>query len=323
MPADLFDRIAPGAWPVMFTPFTPAGYVDYQALDELADFYVDAGVAGLFVNCLSGEVFHLQWKEMVEIARRVALRVGGRAGVVSGANMGDTLEDQARCVDTMFGTGVDACVVILSALPSPHDLAGQLLELCDMTSAPLGLYECPVPEHRLLSPEEIGRIAPCGRFYFMKETSRSAAVCGEKVRAARDTSLKIYQASFKETPESLVLGAAGHCGVIANICPELTAALCGPARTDPRLREDVFRSLLAAHGAMTKRGYPASGKYILGKRGLSLSDFTRTLPPDAFTDDDRRALDAFFDGFDFLRPTPDRFAELPADYYETRSENSD
>jgi 4-hydroxy-tetrahydrodipicolinate synthase len=102
------DRIRPGAWPVLFTPFTPTGAIDYDALDELAEFYVEAGVAGLFASCLSSEVFDLTRDERLEINRRLVRRVGGRVGIVAGGNFGATLEEQAAGLQEAYESGVDA-----------------------------------------------------------------------------------------------------------------------------------------------------------------------------------------------------------------------
>ena len=39
-----------GVWPVMHTPLDSEGAVDYHDLERLVDFYIEAGVAGLFVT---------------------------------------------------------------------------------------------------------------------------------------------------------------------------------------------------------------------------------------------------------------------------------
>ena len=58
-----------GVWPVMLTPFTESGRVDYTALEALIHWYEKAGVDGLFAVCQSSEMFLLSLKERVELAR--------------------------------------------------------------------------------------------------------------------------------------------------------------------------------------------------------------------------------------------------------------
>ena len=47
-------------WPVMLTPFTERGEVDYNALERLIAFYEEGGCSGLFAICQSSEVFRPQ-----------------------------------------------------------------------------------------------------------------------------------------------------------------------------------------------------------------------------------------------------------------------
>ena len=46
-----------GLWPVMITPFTDAGEIDYASLEALIEWYERHGAAGLFAACQSSEIF--------------------------------------------------------------------------------------------------------------------------------------------------------------------------------------------------------------------------------------------------------------------------
>ena len=61
-------------WPVMLTPFTASGEVDYDALARMIDWYEEAGTTGLFAICQSSEVFYLSLAERVKIASFVKKR---------------------------------------------------------------------------------------------------------------------------------------------------------------------------------------------------------------------------------------------------------
>lgn len=45
-----------GVWPVMLTPFTTDGAIDWEALDLMIDWYLEQGIDGLFAVCLSSEM---------------------------------------------------------------------------------------------------------------------------------------------------------------------------------------------------------------------------------------------------------------------------
>ena len=292
-------NVKPGAWPVMYTPFTESRAVDFDAVKEMTEFYVTTKVSGIFAAALSGEVFDLSFDEALEIGRQTVRQAGGRIGVVVGANVGSSLEEQAANLARMQEAGVDAAVIILSRLPSAADLEGQLLKLTDLTSGPLGIYECPSPEHRQISTETVRRIANTGRFHFMKETSRDAGACGAKAQAAKGTPMRVFSATLSITPQAIDLGADGHCGTVANVCPELTKIMC--ETKDKAEQERVHKSLETINGIVVDDGYPSSGKYFLQKRGLHLTTVSRSGVRGEFTDEVRKRLDELLKRIDFQR----------------------
>jgi 4-hydroxy-tetrahydrodipicolinate synthase len=296
-------RINKGAWPVLLTPFTEKNKLDLEALEELIEFYIQAGVGGIFPVCLSGEVFHLSMQEKINISYKCAETAKGRISVVAGGNFGDTLEEQADTINRISETGVDAVVALISILPSAENLAEQLIRLAQMTSVPLGVYECPCPEHRILTPEDVRKISKTQRFIFMKETSCDIKLYGQKLQAAQGSPLLVFQANLSNLPRSLELGSPGTCGVIVNVCPELSAAFCDPQTIDSQVRKDIFNSLVAIHDIMTTHVYPVAAKYILQKRGLKLTTVTRCVDMKNFKEEDRQIIDKFLTDFDFTKPS--------------------
>ena len=90
----------------------------------------------------------------------------------------------------------------------------------------LGLYECPLPYHRLLSIEETKWAAETGRFVWMKETSENPKIFSQKVHAAQNSLLKILNADARFLLESLNDGGAGYCGIATNFFPNLLSWMC-------------------------------------------------------------------------------------------------
>jgi len=89
-------RIPDGVWPVMVTPFRADGAIDWEALPAVVDWYVDAGVTGLFAVCLSSEMYELSPTERLELARAVVTHAAGRVPVVATGTLGAS---QAERID--------------------------------------------------------------------------------------------------------------------------------------------------------------------------------------------------------------------------------
>ena len=87
-----------GVWPVMLTPFTVEGAIDWDGVDVLTDWYIDSGVAGLFAVCLSSEMYELTDGERLALAKRVAKRVDGRVPVMASGTFPGATENQAAFV---------------------------------------------------------------------------------------------------------------------------------------------------------------------------------------------------------------------------------
>ena len=81
-----------GVWPVMLTPFTDDNRVDYDSLEKLINWYIENGVAGLFADCQSSEMFFLSLEERVELARGDEEKAAGRTG---GTGQGESI---AGCI---------------------------------------------------------------------------------------------------------------------------------------------------------------------------------------------------------------------------------
>ncbi len=192
--------ISAGVWPVMLTPFTSDGAIDWGGVDALTDWYISAGVSGLFTVCLSSEMYCLSDDEKLSLAQRVVKRADGRVPVVASGTFDGAIEDQAEFVLRVAGTGVRAVVVLVCRIAGEEEnddiwraKSERLLDLTE--SVPLGLYECPGPYHRLLSPELLSWAASTGRFVFHKDTSCAIDPIRAKLDVLKTSSLKWFNAN--------------------------------------------------------------------------------------------------------------------------------
>ena len=259
----------------------------------MASFYVSAGVSGLFALGTSSEFLTLEDSERFLLGQRAVEVCKGRIPVVAVGNFGSTLEEQAASITRMSEHGVAAVIVATSILPSADDLDGQLLRLAELTTAPLGIYECPVPEHRVLSPQQVRRLAVTGRFVFMKDTCRDMVPFAAKLAFAEGTALKIFQANLRILLPSLEAACHGFCGVVPIVAPELSQQVCDVDGFDADTRQRAYEKLMRMQDVLTAHRYPASAKYMLQRRGPHLTTRCRIVPPESFSQEDREALDRF------------------------------
>jgi len=268
-----------GVWPVMLTPFTVEGAIDWDGVDVLTDWYIDSGVAGLFAVCLSSEMYELTDGERLALAKRVAKRVDGRVPVMASGTFPGATENQAAFVKEMADTGVDGVIAIVCQLAGQGDSdevwkanAERLLE--QTRDVPMGLYECPSPYHRLLSPELMGWCGSTGRFRFIKETSAGMEQKTPKLEALQGSPLGFYNAGAATLLASLKQGGDGYCGTGANFFPDLFVWLCSYFEAEPEMAADLQRFLSIAQ-MVVKNKYKTSAKRYLAMQGMPIQPVCR------------------------------------------------
>ncbi|HIQ73532.1 MAG TPA: dihydrodipicolinate synthase family protein [Candidatus Cottocaccamicrobium excrementipullorum] len=260
------DRFPNGEYPVMLTPFTDKNEVDYEALEKLVDWYIQNGVAGLFADCQSSEMFYLTLKERVEIAKAVKKFAAGRVPVVASGHISDRLEDQVEELTAIAETGVDAVILLTNRLAKKESSEEEWLEhLKELLSRlpgeiPLGFYECPYPYKRIISVENLKWCADSGRFYFIKDTSCDLQCIKGKMEVIKGSQLKLYNANTSTLLESLNMGAAGFSGVMANFHPQLYAWLCRNFDRQPE-RARLLADFLTVASLIERQVYPVNAKY--------------------------------------------------------------
>lgn len=270
-----------GVYPVMLTPFTENNEVDYEALGKLIDWYIEKGVNGLFADCQSSEMFFLSLEERVKIGEFVKKHADGRVPVVTSGHISDSLEDQAKELTAIAGTGADAVILLTNRLAKENESDEVWLEnlkkLLEMIpkDVPLGFYECPYPYKRIISPELLKWCADTGRFYFIKDTSCDIENMKAKLEVIKGTNLKLFNANTSTLLETLELGASGYSGVMANFHPELYVKLCNIYKENPSKARKIADFLTVA-SLIERQVYPVNAKFYQKSIGNFNSIMTRT-----------------------------------------------
>lgn len=270
-----------GVWPVMLTPFTDNNKVDYESLGKLIDWYIDNGVAGLFADCQSSEMFFLSLEERVKIASFVKERAAGRVPVVASGHISESFDDQAEELNAIAETGVDAVIMITNLLAKEEESDEIWLEnlkkLLDKLpeNLALGFYECPYPYKRIISPELLKWCADTERFYFIKDTSCNIENIRAKLEKIKGSHLKLFNANTSTLLETLEMGCSGFSGVMANFHTDLYVWLCENYDKEPE-KSRILADFLTTASLIERQVYPVNAKYAQQKMGNFSSIYTRT-----------------------------------------------
>ncbi len=283
-------QIRKGIYPTMITPFKKDHELDKEAIAEIVRFYLVNGIQGVFAVCQSSEMFFLSLEERIALAAEVVkqnqriaaeLKKEPMSVVVSG-HTSPTLKAQIEEAKRIYETGADAFVLVSNRL-DPEREGDTVFKkntetfLKETEGMPLGIYECPYPYKRLLSPDLLKWCESTGRFLFMKDTCCDLEQLEAKIKVVKNSDMYLFNANAQTLLPSLRMGAAGFSGVMANFHPDLYVRLY-----EMYIRHDPMAELLQdflTFGALSERSaYPVTAKYHMNLIGIPMETITRARP---------------------------------------------
>ncbi len=254
-----------GIVPVMLTPFTDGGEIDYAGLESLIEWYIANGADALFAVCQSSEMQYLSLAERTALARFVIKATAGRVPVVVSGHISDTLDQQVEELAAMADTGSQALVLVTNHLDPKREgtatfrqILGHVLNKLP-TDLPLGLYECPAPYRRLLSDDELQICLDTGRFCLLKDVSCDLPTVERRLQIAKNTGFAVINANAAIARDAMRAGSPGFSGVFTNIHPDLYRWMRLSGDQHPALN-DALATFLVLAAVTESLGYPAFAK---------------------------------------------------------------
>ena len=275
-------------WPTMVTPFKEDLSIDYNALEQLVEWYIKRGVSGLFAVCQSSEMHQLSLRERVELSSAVMKLTAGRVPVISSGHISVSPEDQVKEIIAVADTGVDSVILVTNLLAgqSESDLVwkNRMKELLSQIPGHirLGLYECPYPYKRLLGNEMLKWVISTERFFYFKDTCCNIDTIRERALVAAGSNLKLYNANAATLLGSLKAGYAGYCGIMTNFHPGLYVKLCDNwSSGSSEIRK--LQNFIGLASVIEYQYYPVNAKYLLQLEGLGFTLKSRKQDDRGFT----------------------------------------
>ena len=275
----------------MITPYRIDGSVDLSTALKYVDWYYESGLDGIFAVCQSSEIFYLSLEERVALNRAVyrrAKELDPNFLVVSSGHVSDSLEDQANELNAIYEAGTDALILITNRLDLNNEgddvfisNAKKLIARLP-ADAKLGLYECPHPYKRLVTPKILDWCLSTDRFYYMKDTCCDAALIAQRAQQLKGSHFKLLNANCQTLLETMRSGADGYCGIMCNFHPKLYAWL---GKNYASETADLVQAVTGTFG-FTEGGlpYPLTAKYHMGLCGIPTENLARNRSAEDLTD---------------------------------------
>ena len=288
-----------GVYPTMLTPFTDDNKIDYNGVLGLLKWYAEKGVDGIFAICQSSEIFFLSFEERLELLRFIMKNKPAGMSVVASGHTADDLDTQIEEAKAFIAEGIDAYVFISNRFAKADESDDVLFENMSKAAGalgdiPFGVYECPYPYKRELTPYVLKKMAETGKYLFIKDTCCSLPKLKDKLAACEGSTIKIFNANAATLLESLKMGCAGYSGVMANFHPELYSALIKAFNDGDSDRAEFLENLVGFFSVAECQCYPVNAKYYIGLDGVDIKINTRTRNPAELTESRKLEIDEMY-----------------------------
>ncbi|RMR03183.1 4-hydroxy-tetrahydrodipicolinate synthase [Pseudomonas syringae group genomosp. 7] len=214
-----------GIIPALVTPFTEDQQLDEQALRNLIENLLNAGVHGLFVLGTNGEFFTLSESEKLKIARITVEAAAGRVPVVVGTGAFATHE-VIEMNKKMIDVGADALSIItpyFNAI-SQSELFRHYTAIADASELPLMMYNIPAKTGMSIG---VGAVATLSQHPQIKGIKDSAGNFDALVQMMkyRSEDFAVFAGTDSLIYWNLLAGGDGAVAATANAVPDVVMSI--------------------------------------------------------------------------------------------------
>lgn len=258
-----------GSLVAIVTPMRSNREVDFDALERLIEFHVEAGTDGLVVAGTTGESATLTKPEHISVIQAAIKFAAGRLPVIAGTGSNSTAQtiELSRQVDQL---GVDAYLVVTPYYNKPpqQGLYEHFVAVADAVSKPVMLYNVPGRTGVDMQTETVARLASHPQIFGIKEATGEVARVAA-LRAACGDDFMLYSGDDPTAREFMLAGGHGVVSVTANVAPGQMAAMCAAALDgDTDRAESLDAPLAGLHNDLFVEANPIPVKWALQRMGL-------------------------------------------------------
>ena len=272
-----------GVFPYLVTPSDADATLREDALRQMVDFVLDAGVHGITPLGSTGELPFFSEDTRDRVIAIAVEQAAGRVPVVGGVG-GFSTEATVRQAAKAKQRGVDGLLVTLQAYTGLTDeqIVTFYTDVAKETDLPIVIYHHHKLCHVELSVDVALQLAAIPNVYYVKESSGNLTFFNNAPRLAA-AGLHLFGATAVSPVISMLLGAIGWMSGPACVFPRESVAmyeLCLAKRYEDAIA--LERAIGPALAAFRTYGPAPATKALLRARGLDMGDtvapVTATIP---------------------------------------------
>ena len=269
-----------GSIVALVTPFDSTGAVDFEALERLVDFHLEAGTDAILALGTTGESSTMTHEEDDEVIRCVVERVAGRIPVIAGSG--------SNCTETMLmkslsyqKLGADGLLVITPYYNKSNEegIYQHFKVVADAVDIPCILYNIPGRCGCSISIRNLERLSAHPNIMGLKEASGNVSFAAEAAQLLSDD-FRMYSGEDALTVPLMALGASGTISVWADVQPALVHEMCRAFLDGDAARaREIQVAAIPLIKALFSEVNPIPVKEALAQMGLIEANYRLPLTP--------------------------------------------
>lgn len=259
-----------GSIVALVTPMDADGAVDFEALDRLVAWHIEAGTAAIVAVGTTGESATLDNDEHVAVIQRVVAAADRRIPVIAGTGANATSEAVAL-TRAAAECGADAALLVTPYYNKPpqEGLYRHFRAVAEAVDIPQLLYNVPGRTGCDLLPATVKRLAEVPNIIGLKEALADEARIKELVGCGLPGDFALYSGDDGTACGAMLAGFHGDVSVVANVAPAQMARMCAAATAGDRAAAEAADAELAGlHRDLFLQANPIPVKWALHAMGL-------------------------------------------------------
>ena len=253
----------------LITPMFDDGAVDYESLNNLIDFHIDAGTSSIVSVGTTGESATVGVKEHLKIIKHTIEYAARRIPIIAGTGANSTSE-AIELTQEAKNLGADACLLVTPYYnkPTQEGLFQHFKLIAESVDIDQILYNVPGRTAVNMSVETTARLSKISNIIGIKDATGDLAVIKELVKSCPEDFL-LLTGDDATAVDFLLLGGHGGISVTANVTPkELQKVYMTAIAGNADLARKANKELTNLHQNLFVESNPIPVKWALHKMGM-------------------------------------------------------
>jgi len=253
----------------LITPMFDDGAVDYDSLNNLIDFHIEAGTSSIVSVGTTGESATVGVKEHLKIINHTIQYAARRIPIIAGTGANSTSE-AIELTQEAKNLGADACLLVTPYYnkPTQEGLFQHFKLIAERVDIDQILYNVPGRTAVDMSVETTARLSEISNIIGIKDATGDLEVIKSLVKSCPEDFL-LLTGDDATAVDFLLLGGHGGISVTANVTPkELQKVYMAAIAGNADLARKANEGLTSLHQNLFVEANPIPVKWALYKMGM-------------------------------------------------------